>query len=274
MKNAIFTCSDSNYGDFLVNHWLESLVKNVNLKDIDIIVLDYGLTKEQLKKIKEKGAKSFRCKRDGFPNSIKFRDMLRYLNEEQYDQILTCDGGDIIFQDDISHLFKENRNVLRAVCEEFCFPFDKFFLAGFFKKEDSRKIKRLLEGKRMINAGLLVAPYGLFKNLCKECDSLIKEKTFGPDTTAVNYVLHKEGFKELDFKYNFIIATATTAFYIEDGIFYLENGEKIPVVHNSGYKAIFRPIKNFGHGEENNKLKRGVYFSSKSVFKAIHSIFE
>ena len=40
MKNTIITASDGNCGDFLVNHWMRSLKSNVDLKNIDVVVLD------------------------------------------------------------------------------------------------------------------------------------------------------------------------------------------------------------------------------------------
>ena len=44
MTHVIVTSSDSRYGDFLVRHWGRSLKTNVDLRDIDVVVLDYGLT--------------------------------------------------------------------------------------------------------------------------------------------------------------------------------------------------------------------------------------
>jgi len=49
------------YADFrrrlLVNHWLRSLKENVDLRDVDILVHDYGLTDAQVKQLRELGAR-------------------------------------------------------------------------------------------------------------------------------------------------------------------------------------------------------------------------
>jgi len=47
MRHLIATCSDARYGDFLLQHWLRSLQASVDLHDIDVAVLDYGLTPQQ-----------------------------------------------------------------------------------------------------------------------------------------------------------------------------------------------------------------------------------
>jgi len=44
MKNLFITCSDEKCANFIINHWLKSLKANVNLSNIDIVVIDYGLT--------------------------------------------------------------------------------------------------------------------------------------------------------------------------------------------------------------------------------------
>jgi len=266
MKHAIITCSDEIFGDFLVDHWLQSLKENVNLKNIDVIVIDYGLTKKQVKKLKDNNVLVYKCIRDGFPNSIKFRDISNFLSSRRYDQIMTCDGGDIIFQTDISGLFEKNKNTFRTVCETFN-PFLWRVVKKGFNHEDVKKIIETLKKKKLTNVGVLIGPYTKFKKLCDECSGMMKSMTFGPDTFAVNYILYRDGFKVLDQTYNFITTNTSYKFYIKDGVFYLKNGKKIKIVHNAGGISFVRPIKNFGYGPDNNKLKPVIFFAVKWFIK-------
>ncbi|MBW2978258.1 glycosyl transferase family 8 [Candidatus Woesearchaeota archaeon] len=271
MKHVIFTSSDSKYGDFLINHWLPSLKDNVNLNKIDIVILDYGLTKEQISKLK--GVKIYKGVRNGHVCAIRFRGMLKFLEKNKYDQVLSIDGGDIIFQDDLKQAFENYKNHFRVVCEDFHFPFEDFFVKNFFKKTDIKKIKKTLKNKKQINAGVIFGPYSKFKKLCKEINTLlINKNNFGPDQVAVNYILYKDGFKNLDKKYNFVIIATNikNKFFIEKGVFYLENGEKIAIVHNAGNKPYFRPIKNFGYGPSYNKIKKPTYFIVRNFIRMIH----
>jgi lipopolysaccharide biosynthesis glycosyltransferase len=255
MKNVIITTSDEKYGHFLIDHWLKSLLDNVNTKNLDIVVLDYGLSQEQIRILKEKKVIVYKCVRDGFPNSTKFRDMKRFLEKRKYDQVLTCDGGDIIFQDDISPIFKNKSGSFRAVYEKIRVPFEVLIERNFDRNEGS-KIHDLLGGKKLVNAGLIIGPRKKFIELCYFCDQLMKNKSYGPDQIAINYfLLNGQKLDALDQKYNFIILFNHQNFYIKDGIFYLKNGKKIPIVHNAGWKPFLRPINNFGYGPDRNKLK-------------------
>ena len=93
----IITSSDAKYGNFLINHWLNSLKKCINKKEVQIVVLDYGLTKQQIKSLTNQQVKVITCKRDGHVVNIRFRDMLNFLMKNKFQQILSCDSGDIIF---------------------------------------------------------------------------------------------------------------------------------------------------------------------------------
>src|SRR3989339_411849 len=103
-KNVIITSIDFHYGNFFLNHWLRSLKTNINLKNIDIIVLDYGLTNNQKKKLLQQNVIIVNCVSSGHIVNKRFTDAAQFLKTTNYDQVLFADGGDIIFQEDISHL--------------------------------------------------------------------------------------------------------------------------------------------------------------------------
>ncbi len=273
-KNLIVTCSDKKYGDFLIEHWLTSLKENVRLDNIDILVLDYGLSKAQRFYLKQEGVILKECVKDNHVANIRFRDLLSFLKDNsQYEQILSCDGGDIIFQDDISFLFEENKDSYRAVCEKITSPFEYFITTEYFVKDDIKKLKEILILNKTINAGFFLAPYSKMIYLCENVVEMVKNKSkFGPDQVVVNYIMYKEGFVELDTKYNFIPATNNEEFYIKDGFFYDSNGNKITVVHNAGNISFFRAIENFGYGKEYNVLKTDILNALRALYTSLSII--
>ncbi len=276
-KHVIFTSTGPKYFDFLFNHWLKSLKDNVNLENIDVVVLDYDLKEDQRKRLEKQGAILFKCKRDFRVNNIRFRDMAEYLKKHKYDQVLSTDGGDIVFQKDISTIFEKNKNKFRAVCEEITIDLDDFSLnhlfKDFFYEKDIGKIQKVIEGKPMINCGVLYGPRKKFMELCKETMELIKDKNkFGPEQIAINYILYREGFFRLDPKYNFMIGRINRVFHVKDGQILFDDNKLIPVVHNVGYSSTFRAIKNFGYGKDFNKFNRLTFFGIKNFIKLVNFI--
>src|SRR5260370_42687069 len=117
--HAIVTCCDAKYGDFLIQHWLRSLRDHVVLDRIDVVVLDYGLTREQGQQLRSQGVILHPSMKDGNLTNIRYRDLVAFLDGKAYDQVLSIDGGDIIFQADISLMFERDKESFRAVREHF-----------------------------------------------------------------------------------------------------------------------------------------------------------
>jgi hypothetical protein len=274
---TIITASDAKYGDFLINHWLHSLQDNVNCKKIDIIVLDYGLSEVQVKVLISKGVHVLKCKRDGHVVNIRYRDIFNLLKKHHYQQILLCDGGDIIFQTDISNLFEKYKNDYGAVCERTSYAGDNMIeyalLHNSFPSSVAKDISFVLKNKKPINGGLILGPYEKIKKLCSNMNELILNKAiYGPDQVILNYTLYKEGFKELDSTYNYTIFNLKLLFYIKNGVFF-ENKKKIAIVHNSGGTDSVRIIKNFGYGPQYNRVKWLSYYAFKIFYKLVNVNF-
>ncbi|PKP60944.1 MAG: glycosyl transferase family 8 [Candidatus Altiarchaeales archaeon HGW-Altiarchaeales-1] len=269
-KFVIITSSDSNCGDFLINHWLKSLKENVNLNLVDVVVLNYGLTKAQTDILLSEDVIVVDCVRDGHIVNLRYRDMLNFLKKNpQYEQILACDGGDIIFQRDISHLFEHHKNEFRGVTERIPISLYLYYYLkkSSFHKEYKEDISCVLKGKKVINGGFIIAPRNKFINLCQHMFKIIKKpEIFGPDQIVLNYVLYKEGFVEIETKYNYILTQYTNKFKIKEGIFYNNDGEVISVVHNAGHFKFFRTIDNLGYGKGHNKLNIFSYVPLKIFY--------
>lgn len=274
MKNLIITSSDSKYGNFLIKHWLKSLQENVNLNNIDILVLDYGLTPQQISLLKEKNVLVKSCKRDAHVTAIRHRDTADFLKKNLYSQILFMDSGDIIFQSDISKLFDENKESFREVFENYnLFSTTSPLLKSFFRKEDNENIEKSLKNRKLINAGVIFGPAEKFIDLCESAYNLIENKdVFGPDQMAINYILSQKNFVPLSEIYNFVITTAKEETILEDDIFYLKNRQKIPIVHNAGGVEVFRPVENFGYGKNCNNLKTIQFKAIRAAGKIKHKV--
>ncbi|WP_296904646.1 glycosyltransferase [Thermotoga sp.] len=251
MKHLIATAANSKIEEFLKNDWYRSLRENVDLTKIDVLIIDYGLNNPP------EGVIIFPAVvHSGLINNTRFLNLALFLEEHpEYDQILFCDGGDIIFQKDISHLFEEHKDSYRAVVERLSPPIDLLV-----KEEDlinGKEIKSFLSEKRLFNVGMIMAPREGFIKLADEMKKHLKNmNVWGGDTVIGNFVMYKNSYVELPTKYNFIPSTAREKFYVKDSKFYLQNGELIPIVHNAGRYRFLRPVRNFGYGEGKNKVNR------------------
>ncbi|PIP14848.1 hypothetical protein COW98_00495 [Candidatus Roizmanbacteria bacterium CG22_combo_CG10-13_8_21_14_all_35_9] len=270
LKNVIITCSDEKYGDFVVNHWLASLKDNVNLKNIDVVVIDYGLTSKQKKSLKKNQVMVFRGMKKYHIVNKRFFDAGRFLKQNLYDQVLFIDGGDTIFQKDISCLFRENKTIFRVVPLGMEVLFFEWFISNNFEKGIKEKIWQVVKNKPVINAGVIFAPYKKFINLCLKMKKLIKDKdAWGPDQIVVNYYIYQSKYKFLDNKYNYMMSTMPKGFIIKNGVFYEPDGKKIAIVHNAGQIDLTRPIKNFGYGKKYNQIKHLIYHAKKTQYKIL-----
>lgn len=270
-SNVIFGATDLKYGDFTIKHWLKSLEENCNLSRTDVVILDYGMGKEQLAELKKTKAKVLKCKRDGMVTNIRFRDMAEYLRKHKYSQVLTTDAGDIIFQTDISTMFNKFKEEFRVVTEDYFMPFDRVFTIGNFSFSTEKTIRKALKGKKMINCGVVFAPSGKFVKLCEEMDRMLLKKTgFGPDQIVSNFVMYRDGFKDIGKDYNFVLTSCESSFEIKDGKFHYPDGRLIPIVHNAGGTRYLRPVKNFGYGPEYNQLKYYTYKVFRKFLKIGH----
>lgn len=267
LKNIIITASNVKTGDFVISHWLTSLKQNVNLSNIDVLIIDYGLTLEQKKKLEHKGVIVVRGLKKYHIVNKRFFDAATYLKEHEYNQVLFIDSGDVIFQGEIATVFNTSPECFRVAPLGKRILFYKWFVFNHFEKEVKREIWKVIRNRPVINAGVIFAPARKFIELCDTMERLIRDKEeFGPDQIIVNYHLYKDSVKFIDSKYNFMMSTAYAGFKLKEGVFYKLNGEKIVIVHNAGQVDFFRPIYNFGYGKSYNQVKHVIYFLKRSTY--------
>lgn len=272
-KNIVITSVNKRYGNFFVKHWLRSLKDTVNLNQLDVIVIDYGLTFEQKAQIKGSLIKIIQGSNTGHIVTQRFIDTIDILEKSNYEQVLFVDGGDMIFQEDISFLFNQDKEYFRAVPLDTEVLFYEAFIPFNFERQMGKEIYKFLKDKPILNAGFILGQRKKFIKLCKEIKKLIiNKRAYGPDQVALNYFLYQEKVKILNRKYNYMINTASEGFFIRDGIFYLKSGEKIAVVHNAGHNGFLRPIINFGYGKKYNQINYFMYYLHRLHYQTIGGI--
>jgi hypothetical protein len=271
VKHLIVTASDARCGDFLVEHWHRSLSENVRLEGIDVVVLDYGLRDDQRERILGSGMQVRPCVADGHVTNTRYRDAAALMGERAYDQVLMVDSGDVIFQDDIRHLFDEGAPCIRAACDERKYSLHAVLpILSDFIPEKREEISRFLHDRPQINGGFVLGPAAAFVRLWDAFQALTQSLAqFAADQVLLNYVLHQEGFEELPSRYNFVLVAAHSHFSVREGRFYDAGGTLIPVVHNAGYSPFFRRIARFGYGPEHNVVKTWSHVVVRCLFSSV-----
>jgi len=272
--NVLYTASDAKYGDFLIDHWFASLRDNVDLRDLDVVVLDYGLSTAQRYYLAGQGVRLRPCTRDGHVVILRFRDMAADLGEHPYAQAALSDSGDIIFQADFTPAFAIHPTKFRGVAEDLRVAFGVFLTDEFFSDVDRRRMKKSLRDLPMVNAGFILGPGERMRGLGEEVMRTLRtHDRFGPDQLVVNDIFRREGCHLLDRTYNFVIATAKADLEIRDGRFFAD-GELVAVVHNTGNLKFLRPIENFGYGPGRNELKKELYFALQALHGTTDGVSE
>jgi len=275
MRYLVSTACNERFEGFLINDWLKSLKDNVDLSETDVLVLDFGLSEKVKSILSNSDVLVRKCTTPGKIVNTRFVELLAFLKENpDYDQIMMCDSGDVIFQKDISELFKLSPDNFKAVCEDYRVPMDFFLTKSEISEELKREIRKILNERRMINAGVLISPVDKFIKMSEFLVSNLKDlNVWGMDQLLINYYLYKNGFLELHKTYNFIPTTHLAGFIVKNGEFYFRTGEKIAIVHNAGNKKFIRPVRNFGYGRDKNKPKYFLIYLMRLLYR-IASFFE
>jgi hypothetical protein len=261
--HAIVTACDARFGDFLARHWLRSIVENVDLRDIDVVVLDFGLEPRQRAELTS--AVVVPARREGRINVARRLETARLLRERDYDQVLTVDGGDVIFQRDVSHLFTTHKDRFRGVQERYPIPLG-FFLRGAPRRL-REEVRTRLGSRYMVNGGFILGPARKMMQLGESVAPYLAH--FKHDQPIVTSFLYEGGFEPLDETYNLVPWTTGDRFCVEKGFFYGSHGEKLAVVHNTGHTAPTRIVGDFGYGPGHNTRLRRSYLRISSTYRRL-----
>ena len=261
--HAIVTACDARCGDFLVRHWLRSLRDNVDLRAIDVVVLDFGLTPAQRSALADVVLVPARL--EGRINVARRRELACFLESRAYDQVLSVDGGDVIFQGDVSPLFETDKARFRGVVERYPLPVG-LFLRGAPRAERER-VRQRLAGRPMINGGFVLGPAKQFATLGEAVVRHLPH--FRYDQPIVSGLLYEAGFEPLPDTCNFVPWTSRERFRVEQGFFYGSDGEKLLVVHNTGRRDVLRVVRDFGYGVGYNRAVRTSYLRLAAAYRKL-----
>lgn len=270
MRNLIITSADAQIEDFLVNQWLKSLIENVDLSNIEVVVLDYGISKTVKDKLVKQNVAIVACENNGHVVNLRLRDTATFLarSRVKYDQVMLIDGGDTIFQSDISKLFRKDNQDIFIATQNMKISRHYIYTHSSFTSEIGDLMYKFTLGKPVLNFGLVIGPVAKVVDLCKQANDLIVDKSkFLVDQMAVNYLLHRSGYLELDKKYNFMKLFHDMKVTNNSGVLCFSGGEVIPIVHNNGGKDWIRPYRNFGYGKDKNQINLVSYIATSLLVK-------
>lgn len=270
MKNVVITCCDKNCSDFLIHHWLTSLLDHSNHENTDIVVFDYGMPTRHAKILDKTKVRRIVYPRNGHPVIIRFRDIASFLLHATYTDVLLIDGGDIIFQDDIQPIFSFTNKGIAAAHETYP-PLNLLTFTKNIISISKHELSTVLQGKPTMNAGVILGKTQAIRNLSLQLLTYLRTNMFfGADQVIINYLLHKYGHTVLPEEFNYMPTNASFVAQIKKGIFYHPQTHRpIPIVHNNGGARLFRPIHNFGYGQTFNRYKQPYFTILRGWVKII-----
>jgi hypothetical protein len=250
MRHLITTYCNQYKGSFLIDHWLKSLKSNIDLTNIDIMVIDFGLTDEQVSILKKQGVIVNPQIPEGRMSNLHYKYLTEFLNTHEYDQVLYSDCGDLIFQQDISGLFEIAKEKYKAVLEpEFNFKLHRITL-GFndVKKDRLPLIQKELGNRPTLNGGFVLGPakkmaeiWPIYSSMCNDI------QVHGTDQLIINYIFYKNDFEILPRKYNYVTFLNAEKISKDKNDFFVNDEGIIPIVHNAGRYNFARAIADFGY---------------------------
>jgi hypothetical protein len=252
MKNLITTYCNAFKGDFMINHWLRSIREQVDLSNTDIMVIDFGLSGQQVQALHAKGVIVNKQQRPpGRMSNVQYQCLSEYLDHNPvYDQVLYSDCGDLIFQADVSHLFSLAPDRMRLVLEpDFNFNLHKVTLGlKDIRPEKIPLIRQVIGDRPTANCGFVLGPARKMASIWNEYAEICHSaEVHGTDQLVINYICYRDGFEVLDEKYNYVAFLKRGKLHQDKDGFFLNARGRIPVVHNAGKYDFARTISGFGY---------------------------
>lgn len=257
VNTAIITCIDQNFEENLEFDFLETLYHQAQYSG-EVIVLDYGMSAEAAKRIKEKFPVTvYQCEKELSVFSVRFKhipEVIASLSEE-ITQVMVADGGDLWFQNTVEPMFTLTKQRIGVIAENRIIGNDEWTDSGIHNLQEDVKTKilRVLQGKFLVNAGVVCGDRKKIADIYKKVYEDIWDcgmDYFGVDQLFLNYEWYQLQDSErvtLECKYNYVLVShAEDEYEIKDNIVYDKTGELITIVHNAGgnWRKIKRPFAN------------------------------
>lgn len=268
MVNVLYTHCNAGAGDTLIRHWLRSAKLHINLSNIEIVVIDFGLTACQREQLRAEGVHLWQARADGRPPNIQYREIARYLaGRPDVDQVVYSDCGDLIFQADLAPILRPDATTMKAVLEpEFNVALHGMTLGfGDVRPERLAEIRAVIGERPTANCGLVVGPRDKMMAIWDTYQTFCRDAALhGTDQLIINYILRRDGFIELDRAWNYVTFINGDRFHYDADGFLCNHTGRIPVVHNAGRYDAVRTISGFGY--RRGRIKPRVFTESIRLF--------
>jgi hypothetical protein len=234
---------------------------------VDIAVLDYGLSAGQRRSLDSAGVFRVECEKNGHPANLRFRDLDSFLGTHAYGNVLITDGGDVIFQQDVTPLLRQNMKHIHA-CREPSPSFAvKYWAGGSHAQDRMKKVRARFLAEPMINCGVLVGPSSAFRDLCGHLSEDLARHMdfFGAEQPLISEYLLEKGYTPLDCRYNFMPMHFPFGVRVSKGRVFDPAG-LVPIVHNCGGLKIARPLGRFGFARWHN-FKKPIVFQIAKMYR-------
>ncbi len=268
---AILTCMDSNFENNLINDFLRTL-RNIAGYQGRVIILDYGMSVEACKRIKNEDteAEIIKCSKDRHIFSVRFRDMAEIIERlpDGITNVMSIDGGDVWFQEPIDDIFEICNNKIGYIED---YSLDNSWwnrqLLNLLKPEEMNKLFKNFRGTRQKNAGMICGPRNIMIKVSDLIDKYVRNNGndfFGLDQLYFNYIINNMPDNEkivLSKKYNYVLIDNRHKLIIENALIYNENHELMTVIHNAGggYNRVIKKDSCEGFDEAQYKRVIQIY---------------
>lgn len=255
-NTAIITYMDNYFVENLEYDFLDSLVNKANYKG-KIVILDYGMNAEDVERIKSKfDIFVYKCDKVMPVFSNRYYDIPNVIDllDENITHIMTIDGGDVWFQDEVNEIFEKSQNGIGCVEENRIIGEDEFtdYCMNKMSEIEKKRILKNLSGKKVRNSGVICGPKLDMKNICSKIAADIEKSSsefFGIDQIYFNYewyLLDSDKRISLDELYNFVIVTNVDRYIEKEGCIFTDTGKLVTVVHNAGanWRILKRSFEN------------------------------
>lgn len=267
---------DKNYEENLEYDFLKT-IRNVAGYKGKIIILDYGMTEETVRRIVKKyNADVFRFNIKISVFADRYKDIPIVLSQldEDITDILVSDGGDIWFQEQITEIFGQSEKGIACIEENRVFGEDEWVnkCLNNLPAEKKKDIMKVLKGNRVKNSGVICGKKSLLEELLKNVYNDIVDcgyDFFGIDQLYFNYEwyqLESDDRLALDETYNYVLVSHKEDYHADkNGEIITNNNVKVKVVHNAGgnWRMFDRPFANKSENYEQYVIENVYKLSDK-----------
>jgi hypothetical protein len=198
-KKNLIIGAIQNYNWDQIKIWIKSI--NQNVKNCDKIMLCYNISKETMLQLNHNGFKIYESNLNKQIVVQRFYDIwniLRVLDLSEYDNIITTDVKDVVFNSDPFVWIEDNAKGYKIIAssENLNYKNENWGINNL-KMCYGEKVKQSIQDKCIYNAGVIAGEVETIKNLFLLIYLISNAaESYNPDQAAYNILLHSDLFKD------------------------------------------------------------------------------